>query len=117
VLNRQAAGRLPVILPGTPLNSDNPISFSGLPVIQELYFLTTLLATRLDGSAKRFPHDRQPALRSVATRAALAQLFLGYSWQLRVFRISLLQNRNAGVGVFPEGQEILVGGFRLGLIA
>jgi hypothetical protein len=86
--------------------------------MQNLHFLTTSLTTMLDRSARRFPPDRQPALRGVATREALAQLFLCYySLQLRVFRFRLLQDRNVGVGVFPEGQEILVGGFRLGLIA
>jgi len=31
--------------------------------------------------------------------------------QLRVFGLGLFQERDAGVGVFPEGKEVLVGGF------
>ena len=31
------------------------------------------------------------------------------SLQLGVFRLGLLEHRNVGVGVFPEGEEILVG--------
>jgi len=31
-------------------------------------------------------------------------------FQLRVLRFGLLQDGNFGVGVFPEGEEILVGG-------
>jgi hypothetical protein len=36
------------------------------------------------------------------------------SLQLGVFRLGLLEDRDVGVGVFPEGEEILVGfsGFR-----
>ena len=32
--------------------------------------------------------------------------------QLRVLRLGLLQDGDVGVGVFPEGEEILVGGTR-----
>jgi hypothetical protein len=34
--------------------------------------------------------------------------------QLRVLRLGFLQDRNIGVGVFPEREEIFVGGERLG---
>jgi hypothetical protein len=34
-----------------------------------------------------------------------------------VFRFGLLEYRDAGVGVFPEREEILVGAFCLGLIS
>jgi hypothetical protein len=37
--------------------------------------------------------------------------------QLRVLSFGLLQNGDVGIGVFPEGEEIFVGGFRLGGIA
>src|ERR1035437_8057416 len=37
--------------------------------------------------------------------------------QLGVFRLGFLVDRNVGVGVFPEGQEILVGSHCLGLIS
>src|ERR1035441_9569861 len=32
--------------------------------------------------------------------------------QLRILRFSLLQDRDVGVGIFPEGEEIFVGGER-----
>jgi len=32
--------------------------------------------------------------------------------QLRVFGFSLFQNRNVGVGVLPQGEEVLTGGER-----
>jgi hypothetical protein len=32
--------------------------------------------------------------------------------QLRVLRFGFFQDRNAGVGVFPEGKEFFVGGER-----
>ena len=35
-------------------------------------------------------------------------------FQLCVFRLGLLQDRDVGVGVFPEREEILVGGAGLG---
>jgi hypothetical protein len=34
--------------------------------------------------------------------------------QLRVLRLGFLQDRDVGVGVFPEGEEILVSGARFG---
>jgi hypothetical protein len=37
--------------------------------------------------------------------------------QLRVLRLGFLQDGDVGVGVFLEGEEIFVGGFRLGGIA
>ena len=36
--------------------------------------------------------------------------------QLCVLRLGLLQNRNVRVCIFPERKEILIGGFRLGLV-
>ena len=39
------------------------------------------------------------------------------SLQLRVLRLGFLQDGDVGVGVFLEGEEIFVGGFRLGGIA
>jgi hypothetical protein len=39
------------------------------------------------------------------------------SLQLSVFRLGLLENRDIGVGVFPEGEKILVRSLRLGLIS
>ena len=39
------------------------------------------------------------------------------STQLRVFRLGLLEDRDVGVGVFPECEEILVGSLCLGLIS
>src|ERR1035438_9707452 len=37
--------------------------------------------------------------------------------QLRVLCLGLLQDRNVGVGVFPEGEEVLIGGFCFGDVA
>jgi hypothetical protein len=37
--------------------------------------------------------------------------------QLRIFCFRLLQDGDAGVGGFPEGQEILVGGLGFGLVS
>ena len=37
--------------------------------------------------------------------------------QLHVLRLGLLQDGDVGVGVFPEGEEILIGSFRFGRIA
>jgi hypothetical protein len=37
--------------------------------------------------------------------------------QLRVLRFSFLQDGNVGVGVFPEGEEVLVGGLALDAVA
>ena len=34
--------------------------------------------------------------------------------QLRVLRLSLFQNGDVGVGVFPEREEVLIGGLCLG---
>ncbi len=39
------------------------------------------------------------------------------SLQLRVFRLGLLEDRDVGVGVFPEGKEIPVGCLGLGRIS
>jgi hypothetical protein len=36
--------------------------------------------------------------------------------QLRVLRLGLLQDRNVGVGVFPEREEIVVGAASLGSV-
>ena len=37
--------------------------------------------------------------------------------QPRVFRLGLLQDGDVGVGVFPEREEILIGGFGFGSVA
>ncbi len=37
--------------------------------------------------------------------------------QLRVLRFGLLEDRDVGIGVFPEGEEVLVGGAGLGCVA
>jgi len=37
--------------------------------------------------------------------------------QFRVLGFGLLQDGDVGVGVFPEGEEILIGGFRFGRVA
>jgi hypothetical protein len=42
---------------------------------------------------------------------------IGASLQLGVFRLGLLEDRDVGVGVFPEAKEILVGSLGLGLIS
>jgi hypothetical protein len=39
------------------------------------------------------------------------------SLQLRVLRLCFFQDGDVGVGVFPEGEEVLVGGFRFGGVA
>jgi hypothetical protein len=39
------------------------------------------------------------------------------SLQLRVFRLGLPENRNAGVGVFPEREEILTGDLCLSFLS
>jgi hypothetical protein len=39
------------------------------------------------------------------------------SLQLGVLRLGLLQDGDVGVGVFPEGEEVLVGGAGLGSVA
>src|SRR5580658_960973 len=40
--------------------------------------------------------------------------FVSASLQLRVLRLSLLQDGDIGIGIFPEGEEIFVGGERPG---
>ena len=40
-----------------------------------------------------------------------------FSLELRVLRLGLLQDRDVGIGIFPEGEEFLVGGAALGGIA
>ena len=52
-----------------------------------------------------------------ATRNTAAKLVIRRSLQLGVFRLGLLEDRNVRVSVFPEGEEILVGGLCLGLIS
>ena len=37
--------------------------------------------------------------------------------QLRVLRLGLLQDGDVGIGVFPEGKEILIGGAAFGCVA
>ena len=37
--------------------------------------------------------------------------------QLRVLRFGFFQDRDVRVGVFPEGEEVLIGGFRFGGVA
>ena len=49
--------------------------------------------------------------RLLATQAWAPELL-----QFRVFGFRLFQDGNIGVGVFPEGEEILVGGLCLGRI-
>jgi hypothetical protein len=44
------------------------------------------------------------------------RLCLNELLQLCVFQLGLLQDGNAGVGVFPEGEEILIGSLRLGIV-
>ncbi len=39
------------------------------------------------------------------------------SLQLRVLRLGVLQDGDFGIGVFPEGEEILVSGAGLGVVA
>ncbi len=39
-----------------------------------------------------------------------------YSLQLRVLRLGLLQDGDVGVGIFPEGKKILIGGAGFGRI-
>ncbi len=52
-----------------------------------------------------------------ATRDAPAKLVIRRSLQPGVFRLGLLEDRDAGVGVFPEREEILVGSLCLVLIS
>jgi hypothetical protein len=52
-----------------------------------------------------------------ATRSAPARHVIRRSLQLGVFRLGLLEDRDIGVGVLPEGEEILVGSLCLGLIS
>jgi hypothetical protein len=53
------------------------------------------------------PHDH-----ATAERVCLGYLMLRHQrlLQFRVFRLGLLQDWNVGVGVFPENEEVLVGG-------
>ena len=46
-----------------------------------------------------------------------AQFHRSPSPQLHVLRLGLLQDRDVGVGVFPQGEKVLVGSFRLGSVA
>src|SRR5215472_1203815 len=39
------------------------------------------------------------------------------SLQLRVLRLGLFQNRNAGIGIFPKCQELLISSLRLSLVS
>jgi len=45
-------------------------------------------------------------------RRSQARFFTATLLQLRVFRLGLLQDRDIGVGVFPEGKKVLVCTFR-----
>ncbi len=45
------------------------------------------------------------------------KLVIRRSLQLGVFRLRLLEDRDVGVGVFPESEEILVGSLCLGLVS
>src|ERR1017187_844373 len=58
----------------------------------------------------RLPRDGRRRKESIATSG-------GDYLQPGVFRFSLDEDRDVGVGVFPEAEEILVGGLCLGLIA
>jgi hypothetical protein len=47
----------------------------------------------------------------------LSPLYLGRcSWQLGIFRLGLLEDRDIGVCILPERKEVLVSRFRLGII-
>src|SRR6516164_499022 len=48
---------------------------------------------------------------------SLGAQFHAHLMQLCVFRLGLLQDGDVGVGVFPEGEEILIGGLCLGGVA
>src|ERR1700688_864539 len=65
--------------------------------------------------------SRQPrASQSVARALALPWCPFAppsTSLKLRVLRLGFLQDRDVGVGVFPEGEKVLVGHFRFGGIA
>ena len=37
--------------------------------------------------------------------------------QLRVFRLGLFQDGDVGIGVFPEDEEVLIGGLSFGGVA
>jgi len=54
---------------------------------------------------KRSLHSRRALRKTVVTSAKLLQL--------RVFRPGFFQDRKIGVGILPEGKEILVGGAAL----
>lgn len=41
----------------------------------------------------------------------------GYLLEFRVFRFRLLQDRDVGVGVLPEREEVLIGGLCLGFVS
>jgi hypothetical protein len=49
--------------------------------------------------------------------AATATSGKAQSLELRILRLGLRQDWNVGIGVFPNGEEVLIGGFCLGLIS
>jgi len=42
-------------------------------------------------------------------RSAFAKFLIRGSWQLDVFRLRLLEDRDVRIAVLPKGEEILVG--------
>jgi len=48
---------------------------------------------------------------------SLRELRQGGLFQLRVLRLGCFENGDVGVGIFPEGEEVLVGYAALGLVA
>jgi hypothetical protein len=59
----------------------------------------------------------QPAIHGPARSAIASQETRRGLLQLRVFRLGLLQNGDVWVGVFPQCQEILIGGTGFGCVA
>ena len=67
---------------------------------------------RIAGPAIERNREKWPRYRGVTRR--LSRCVVVALLQLRVLRLGLLQDGDVGVGVFPEGEEILVRSFRLG---
>src|SRR5580700_7695681 len=66
--------------------------------------------------ADSFPFRANTRLsRNVSPNLQLAEQ--PQSLELRILRLGLFQYWNVWVGVFPDGEEILIGGFCLGLIS
>ena len=67
--------------------------------------------------AKLFPGHNTSLHLSVSRLTRLRSVIRNQLLQIRIFNLRLLQERDVGIGVFPQGQEILVRSSSLGCVA